>query len=61
MRCAAPRAALGENLGKPFIVDNRAARAGNLGGAAVAKASADATRCCSDAGADRAHQLMYRA
>jgi tripartite-type tricarboxylate transporter receptor subunit TctC len=32
---------LSENLGKPFIVDNRAGAGGNLGGAAVAKASAD--------------------
>jgi tripartite-type tricarboxylate transporter receptor subunit TctC len=33
--------ALSENLGKQFIVDNRAGAGGNLGGAAVAKATAD--------------------
>jgi tripartite-type tricarboxylate transporter receptor subunit TctC len=33
--------ALGENLGKPFIVENRAGAGGNVGGAAVARANAD--------------------
>ncbi len=33
--------ALSENLGKQFIVDNRAGAGGNLGGAAVARATAD--------------------
>jgi tripartite-type tricarboxylate transporter receptor subunit TctC len=33
--------ALSENLGKQFIVDNRAGAGGNLGGTAVAKAAAD--------------------
>jgi len=32
---------LSENFGKQFIVDNRAGAGGNLGGAAVAKATAD--------------------
>jgi tripartite-type tricarboxylate transporter receptor subunit TctC len=33
--------ALSENLGKQFIVDNRAGAGGNLGGVAVARAAAD--------------------
>ena len=33
--------ALSENFGKQFIVDNRAGAGGNLGGAAVARATAD--------------------
>lgn len=32
---------LSESLGKPFIIDNRGGAGGNIGGAAVAKASAD--------------------
>src|SRR5262245_15135613 len=33
--------ALSENLGKQFIVDNRAGAGGNVGGAAAAKAAPD--------------------
>ena len=37
---------LTERLGQQFIVENRAGASGNIGTEAVAKAPADATRCC---------------
>ena len=37
-------APLGEKLGQPIVVENRAGASGNIGGEAVAKAPADAIR-----------------
>lgn len=52
---------LGENLGKPFIVDNRAGAGGNIGAAAVAKANADGYTLLFGTPAPLAlNKLMYR-
>src|SRR3954464_5705884 len=53
--------ALSENLGKPFVVENRTGAGGNIGGAAVAKAPADGYKLLFGTPAPIAlNKLMYK-